>query len=115
MAGAAPFTHLLADFVGVPAAQLRDPATLSGMLVAAAGAAGFASLGAPVIRQLPQSGCAGLLPLDGGHIALHGFPDRELLLLDVLASAERDVRKAADVFARRLAPAEMRVEVRARG
>jgi S-adenosylmethionine/arginine decarboxylase-like enzyme len=112
---AAPFTHLLADFTGVPAAQLRDAGALSGLIVAAAGAAGFASLGAPVIRQMPHDGCAALLLLDGCHIALHGFPERELLLLDVLAPVERDARKAVDVFARRLATAQLRVEVRARG
>lgn len=112
---ASPFTHLLADFIGVSAPQLRDAGALSGLIVAAAGAAGFASLGAPVIRQTLHDGCAGLLLLDGCHIALHGFPERELLLLDVLAPAEREARKAVDVFARRLAPASLRVEVRARG
>ena len=110
-----PFAHLLADFTGVPASQLRDAGALSGLIVAAAGAAGFASLGAPVIRQTLHDGCAGLLLLDGCHIALHGFPERELLLLDVLAPAEREARKAVDVFARRLAPAKLRVEVRTRG
>ena len=111
----APFAHLLADFSGVPAATLRDADVLAGLIVAAAGAAGFASLGAPVVRQLPDEGSTALLLLDGCHIALHGFPDRGLLLLDVLARVERDARKAVDVFARRLAPATLRLEVRTRG
>lgn len=109
------FTHILADFVGVSPSRLRDGDVLSGLIVAAAGAAGFATFGSPTIRRLPHDGCAGLLLLDGCHIALHSFPERELLLLDVLAPAGRDGQKAVDVFARRLAPAEIRSEVRARG
>ena len=111
----AGFSHLIADFVGVPAGQLRDVGLLSGLLIAAAGAAGLTAVGAPAVRQLPSGGIAGIYLLDGCHIAAHTFPDRELLLLDVLAAATHDPRKALDVFARRLAAREVRAEARARG
>jgi S-adenosylmethionine/arginine decarboxylase-like enzyme len=113
---AAPaFSHLVADAVGIPAAQLRDDALVSGLMIAAAGAAGFSAGGAPLFRRPPHDGVAGLLLLDGCHIAVHTFPERELLLLDVLAPATHDVTKALDVFARRLTAREIRTDVRARG
>jgi len=109
------FSHLTADFLGVPAAQLRDSSLLSGLLIAAAGAAGITALGAPRMQTLPNERVAGWLQLDDCHISVHAFPDRELLLLDVLSEASRDARKAFDVFARRLAASEVRSEQRQRG
>lgn len=115
MTHAPAFTHLIADLAGVSPAQLRDAATLSGLLIASAGAAGFTTVGAPVVRQLPSEDVAAVLLLEGCHIAVHAFPRRELLLLDVLALATSDPRKVLDVFARRLAPTHIRSESRARG
>lgn len=109
------FSHLIADFLGVPAPQLRDGSLLRGLLIAAAGAAGFSSTQAPVVRQLPSDGLACLLLLDGCHISVHTFPDRKLMLLDVLALATHDARKALDVFARRVEATEIRSETRTRG
>ncbi len=110
-----PFTHLTADFLGVPAAQLRDDALIGGLLVAAAGAAGLTAHGTPVMRVLPHDGVAGLFLLEGCHIAVHTFPREELLLLDVLSRATRDAQKAVDVFARRLTARTVHAEHRARG
>ena len=109
------FTHLVADFVGVPAHQLRDTTMLTGLLIAAAGAAGFSAVGAPIVRQLPHDGVAGLFLLDGCQMSVHAFPERELLLLDVLTAATFDGRKALDVFARRLVAREVRTERMSRG
>jgi S-adenosylmethionine/arginine decarboxylase-like enzyme len=71
------FTHLIADFIGVPAVQLRDSALLCGLLIAGASAAGFTALGGPVVRQLPHDGIADLALLDGCHMSVHAFPERE--------------------------------------
>ena len=70
---------------------------------------------APVVRQPPGGGVACFLLHEGSHIAVHTFPDRELLLLDVLTFATQDARKALDVFARRLTAREIRSESRVRG
>ena len=113
--GQAPFTHVIADLIGVPASHLRDTRMLTGLLIAAAGAAGFSTVGSPMVHQLPSDDVTGVLLLDGCHIALHAFPDRELLLLDVLSTSTRDTQKALDVFTRRLAPRHLRSESRARG
>ena len=110
-----PYTHLSADFIGVAPAMLGDQALVSGLVIAAAGAVGLNAAGAPVVRTLPEGVVAGLLMIDGCHIVAHGFPARGLLLLDILATAQHDVRKALDVFTRRLGASEVRSETRTRG
>jgi S-adenosylmethionine/arginine decarboxylase-like enzyme len=109
------FSHLSADFVGVAPVQLRDMGLISGLLIAAAGAAGFSAVGAPLVRQLPNEGITGWMQLDDCHMSVHAFPERELLLLDVLSLATHDGRKALDVFTRRLSAREVRSEHRTRG
>jgi S-adenosylmethionine decarboxylase len=109
------FTHVTADLHGVPAASLRDASLVSGLLIAAAGAAGFSAVGAPVVRQLPSGGLAAVLLLDGCHVTVHTSPSRDLLLLDVLVPATHNARTAVDVFIRRLAPRNVRAETRSRG
>jgi S-adenosylmethionine decarboxylase len=109
------FTHVAADLIGVQGDVCRDAALLTGLLIAAAGAAGYAAIGAPVVKQLPAGDVAGVMLLDGCHMALHSFPDRGLILLDILAPASRDARKALDVCARRLSPRQIRSEARPRG
>jgi S-adenosylmethionine/arginine decarboxylase-like enzyme len=111
----APFTHVVADLAGVAASQLRDATLLKGLLIAAAGGAGFATVGTPLVYTLPNESVAAVLMLDGCHIALHSFPERELLLLDVLSVSTHDPWKAVEVFARRLAPREVRHETLPRG
>ncbi len=109
------FTHATADLRGVAAASLRDASLVSGLLIAAAGAAGFATIGAPVVRQLPSGGLAAVLVLDGCHITVHTAPRRDLMLLDVLVPATHNARTAVDVFVRRLAPRDVHTETRERG
>lgn len=109
------FRHVAADFTGVPYSQLTDASLLSGLLIASAGAAGFSAIAAPIVHQLPNDGVAGVLLLDGCHVTVHTFPERELLLLDILSLATHDPRKALDVFARRLTARAVRSEVRERG
>jgi S-adenosylmethionine/arginine decarboxylase-like enzyme len=109
------FRHLTADFIGVRHAQLTDPSLLSGLMIAAAGAAGFAVMGAPIVRALPHVGVGALLLLDVWHMSVDPFPDRELLLLDILTLSTHDARKALDVLTRRLTAREIRSEQRDRG
>lgn len=111
----APFAHVTTDFTGVSAAKLADQSLISGLVIAAASAAGLSAAGSPVVRALPENIVAGLLMIDGCHIVAHAFPQRELLLLDILAMTQHDPQKAVDVFARRLGAREIRSEVRARG
>lgn len=95
-------THDAADFRGVPGSLLRDQAALSGLLIAAAGAAGLTTVEPPVMRLLPRGGLVIVLLLDLGHVALHTVPDEGVLAFDLLVSASKDARKAIEVVTRRL-------------
>jgi S-adenosylmethionine/arginine decarboxylase-like enzyme len=108
-------SHLVADFLGVPAAQLRDAALVGGLLIAAVSAAGLAARGTPVVQTVHGDGLSGLCLLEGGYMMVHTYPMAEVLLLDVLSPAAHEPSKALDVFARRLASREIRSERRARG
>jgi S-adenosylmethionine/arginine decarboxylase-like enzyme len=112
-----PFTHRTADFTGVSPALLRDSSVIGGLLVAAAGAAGLSAVVPPVMRPRGADGVTGVLWLDadGGHLTVHTFPEREMLLLDVLAVESRDTDKAIDVFVRRVAAKEVHRSKRTRG
>src|SRR3989338_8465540 len=87
---------------GVPSSLLRDQASLSGLLIAASGAAGLTTVEPPIVRLLPRGGLVIVLLLDIGHVALHTVPDEGVLAVDLLVSAKKDARKAIDVVTRRL-------------
>jgi len=103
------FVHRTADFTGVAAALLRDQAVVSGLLVAAAGAAGLSAEGSPAVRERGAHGVSAVLLLsaDGCHMAAHAFPKQGLLLLDILVPSERATDKAIDVFTRKLVGAKL--------
>jgi len=107
--------HLSAEFTGVPANHLRDAAFLSGLLIAAASAAGFTALGVPTVRKEVGDGVSAFLLLRSGHIVLHSILERETLLFDVVGPASHDFRKAVDVFARRLSARDIKSDIRGRG
>lgn len=108
-------SHVSADLSGVSSGALRDERLLSGLLIAAAGAAGLNTSGAPMVRVAPSGGISALLLLDPCHVSLHTIPDRGLVLVDVLARDPAGAAKALDVFVRRLAPAAVSSETRTRG
>jgi S-adenosylmethionine decarboxylase len=109
------FSHLAADLTGVGSGALRDAPMLSGLLIAAASAAGFNTVAAPVVRTGTDGGVAAILMLDPCHLSVHSFPDRGLALVDVIARDGASAAKALDVFVRRLIPANVASETRARG
>lgn len=84
-------------------------------MIAAAGALGVGAAAPPTIRQHGGDAVSGVLLLDGCHIAVHSVPSQGILMLDVLAPESRDVRKAIEVFSRRLEPRAIAQEERARG
>ena len=112
----ASHAHLSADFVGVPAEQLRDATLLGGLLIAAASAGGFRPIGLPVVSDHTElGGVSALLLLDDAHIAVHSIPERQTLLFDLVAPASHDFRKALEVFARRLTARDIKSATRGRG
>ena len=107
-------THLLADFVGVAPDLLSDTDLLRGLLIAGASAAALTSRGLPALDTPGGPERSVVLIVAGGHIAAHTFPERQLLLLDVLCDARHDPRRVLDVFARRLPTRDIRSETRTR-
>ncbi|MFL5605279.1 MAG: S-adenosylmethionine decarboxylase [Gemmatimonadaceae bacterium] len=115
MTASDPLTHVSANLSGVAPGPLRDAPLLSGLLIAAAGAAGLTAVGAPLVRVAPTGGVSAVLLLDPCHVSIHSFPDRGLALVDVLARDTAGGTKALDVFVRRLAPTAVGSDVRTRG
>jgi S-adenosylmethionine/arginine decarboxylase-like enzyme len=111
----ASHSHLSAEFHGVPAEQLRDGTLISGLLIAAASAVGFSSIGMPSIRDEKTGSLSASLLLEGGHIVVHAVPSRETLLFDIVSPASHDCRKGVEVFARRLTSRDVKTVVRSRG
>jgi S-adenosylmethionine decarboxylase len=112
---AAKLAHISADLGGVGSGALRDAALLSGLLIAAASAAGLNATAAPVVRTGSDGGISAFLLLDPCHLSVHSLPDRGLALVDVLARDETHATMAIDVFVRRLAPSGVTSETRMRG
>jgi S-adenosylmethionine/arginine decarboxylase-like enzyme len=107
-------THLLADLVGVSPDLLSDSDLLSGLVIAGASAAALKPDGIPSVHSRSGPERSVVLVVTGGHIAAHTFPERQLLLLDVLCESRHDPRRVLDVFARRLPTRDIRSETRAR-
>jgi S-adenosylmethionine decarboxylase len=107
--------HVSADLAGVGSGSLRDAGLLSGLLIAAAGAAGLNAVGLPVVRVAPSGGVSALLLLEPCHVSIHSIPERGLALVDVLASDSAGAAKALDVFVRRLVPTSVSSATRMRG
>lgn len=99
----------------MPSAQAGDAALLSGLLIAAAGAAGLGANGTPAVHLHPSGAISAFLLLDGAHMAVHAYPEHGLVLADLLVPASLDGRKALDVLARRLVPGEVKQASRERG
>jgi S-adenosylmethionine decarboxylase len=107
--------HASADLSGVGSGPLRDAGLLSGLLIAAAGAAGLNAAGAPIVRTAPTGGISAVLFLDPCHVSIHSLPDRGIALVDVLAPDVAGATKALDVFVRRLVPTAVTSDIRMRG
>ena len=107
-------THLLADLVGVPPDLLGDSDLIRGLLIAGASAAALKPSGLPAVDTPTGPERSMILIVAGGHIAAHTFPERQLLLLDVLCDSRHDPRRVLEVFARRLSTRDIRSETRSR-
>ena len=108
-------TRLSAELSGIPAEHLRNVEMIGGLLIAAAGAAGFNSLGVPISRSRPDGASDAALLLDQAHLVVHALPEQGLLVIDLFAPAPHDLGKALDVFTRRLNPVKVTPDPRKRG
>ncbi len=107
--------HVLADLTRVGSGALRDSSLLTGLLIAAAGAAGLSAVGTPSVHVDPEGKVSAFLFVDACHLSVHSFPASGMLLVDVMARDETSAAKALDVFVRRLTPGSVASESRVRG
>jgi S-adenosylmethionine/arginine decarboxylase-like enzyme len=111
----ASYTHLTAEFAGIPLEHLRDTTLLGGLLIAAANAGGFNPIGVPSVKSHKDGAVSAILLLNGAHLALHTVPSRQTLLFDAVAPASHEFRKMLEVIARRLPARDIKSDTRARG
>ena len=108
------FEHAFADLGGIPANRLTDAQGLTGLLLAAANAAGLNPAAAPVVQVGPR-GLAAALVCHGGHVALHALPDEGLCFVDVAGPGARHPQRGLEIIIKRLGAREVRSDTRWRG
>ena len=105
---------LAADLDGIPASRLSDPQELSGLLLAAANAAGLNPASPPVVKIQPQVVGAVLL-CHGGHVLLHAVPEAGVCFVDVAGMGRVHPQQGLDVVTRRFGARQVRIDHRRRG
>jgi S-adenosylmethionine/arginine decarboxylase-like enzyme len=108
------FDSVFADLGGIPADRLSDAQGLTGLLLAAANAAGLNAVMPPLVTTGPK-GVGVALMCQGGHIALHALPNEGICFADVAGLDGTHPRRGLDVIVKRLGAREVRTDARRRG
>lgn len=108
------FDHVFADLGGIAPERLSDPQGLSGLLLAAANAAGLNAVTPPTVTAGPTGVDVALL-CRGGHIVLHAVADAGLCFADVAGVGGTRPQRGLDVIIKRLGAREVRMDARRRG
>ena len=108
------FSHVFADLGGIPGDRLSDPQALSGLLLAAANAAGLNPADPPVVKS-GSNGTTALLVCRGGHVALHAVPDEGLCYADIAGLGAVQPSRGLDVIVKRLGARAVRMDARGGG
>ncbi|MFY0476869.1 adenosylmethionine decarboxylase [Achromobacter marplatensis] len=112
---ATPGRHVLADFRGVAAERLTDPATLEAQMIAAAHAAGAQVLSAHFHHFGEGAGVTGVVLLSESHISIHSWPEHRFAALDIFMCGEAQPELALARLQDALAPESVHVTTIARG
>jgi S-adenosylmethionine decarboxylase len=107
--------HLLADFYGVEAARLDDGDLLRRCMLAAASRCALTPVAPPVLHRFEGGGVTAFLLLAESHIALHTYPERGFLALDIFSCGRGDPGEALEVFRTALAPERVEATTEERG
>lgn len=89
-----------AELSGVAPHRLESSA-VAALVIAAAGAAGLTTGGAPAVHPGPAGAAVSVVSLDG-HLVVHTVPARGVCLVDIAVRAPRRAARAFDVITRRL-------------
>ena len=108
-------THLLADFYGVAAGRLTDPAGIDALLRAGAQAAGARILHSHFHSFGEAMGVTGVVLLAESHISIHTWPEYGFAAADIFMCGDAQPHLALDIIAQALEPASAIVQTIARG
>ena len=106
---ATPGRHVLADFRGVAADRLTDPAALQAQMIAAAQAAGAQVLSAHFHHFGEGAGVTGVVMLSESHISIHSWPEHRYAALDIFMCGSAQPERALACLQAALAPESVRV------
>jgi S-adenosylmethionine/arginine decarboxylase-like enzyme len=95
------FNHQTLELAALPGGLLADPAALSAIVVAAAGAVGMPAHDPPMVRQGSGTTVVAMLCREG-HIVIHTAAAEGLCFVDIAARSPANVGKGMEVIARRL-------------
>ncbi|MGH7732394.1 MAG: S-adenosylmethionine decarboxylase [Gemmatimonadales bacterium] len=95
------FVHHHTELTALGAPRLGDANALAGLVIAAASAVGLQGHGPPVAKSGPR-GVAVVLVGHGGHLALHTIPEEGRAVIDLVAPAPADPKRAVEIILRRL-------------
>ncbi|AXK40443.1 adenosylmethionine decarboxylase [Crenobacter cavernae] len=107
--------HLLADFHGVPSAQLTDPHRLEALLRQAAKAAGAIVLFGHFHHFGAGSGVTGVLLLMESHISIHTWPEHGFAAIDIFMCGEAKPDLALTMLKNALHPSRSKLSRVRRG
>jgi S-adenosylmethionine/arginine decarboxylase-like enzyme len=102
------FDQAIVELHDVPPERLSDPAALSSLVVAAAGAVGIPPHTPPLVKHATGTLAVGLLCREG-HIVLHASAREGLCVIDIVARSPARAAQGMDVITRRLAPGASRI------
>ena len=103
--------HLIADMTGLSPALLRDGDRIMRVLNEALAQAGFHSIKSVEHHFVERgAGFTGMVLLAESHAAVHTYPEREYLALDIFACGSIDPTRVMDALVSELRP--QAVEVR---
>lgn len=105
--------HLIADFWG--SRNIEEPKKLRAILITAAKKAKNTPLEVTIHKFLPR-GITGVILLAESHIALHSWPEREYLAIDIFTCGEKKMpRKALEYLRKVYNPKKIEVNTIKRG
>ena len=97
--------HLIADMTGLSPLLLRDGERIMGVLKEALAQAGFHSIGSLEHHFVERgSGFTGMVLLAESHAAVHTYPERQYLALDVFACGNIDPSSVMNALVSELGP-----------
>jgi S-adenosylmethionine/arginine decarboxylase-like enzyme len=112
---AAPrFHHCLGDIIGVPDAEVDDPAFLERALLATAAELGLRPAAPVLVRRFAPRGATAVLLLMESHLSLHTYPELGVVKADAFTCRPQADDAPLRALARHLRgePANLRVVVR---